>query len=90
MKQLRDFVIRFSRRIVARASEELIGTRRLDAIQARMATGDHENDRRHRHLAPLQHERFDMTRQMVHGNDRDAARPRKRLCEGKPDEQRSH
>ena len=30
-----------------------------------------------------------MTRQMVHGNDRDAARPRKRLCEGKPDEQRS-
>ena len=80
-EELRDFVVRLPRRIVTRAAEQLVGADAFDEIEARVAAGHHENNRRKRQLAVLQHERFDVSGQMVHRNEGNTGRGRRRLRE---------
>ena len=77
-EQLRDLVVRLARRIVARAARAA-GTCPgvVDEIQAGVAAGDDEHDRRQRQLAVLQDERFDVAGEMMDGDERQAARPRR-------------
>ena len=54
-----------------------------------MAAGHDEHDRRQRQLAVLQDERLDVAGQMVHGDERQAGRGRRRLRERHADQQRA-
>src|SRR5206468_7352078 len=47
-EQLRDLVVRLPRRVVARPAEKLVTAGAIDAIQAGVAAGDDQNDRRQR------------------------------------------
>ena len=52
-EQLRHLVVRLARRIVARAAEQLVAPGPLDEIQAGVAAGHDQHDRRQRQLAVL-------------------------------------
>ncbi len=88
-EQLRHLVVRLSRRIVARAADQAVGAGLGDQIQAGVAAGHDEHGRRQRQLAVCEDERLDVAGEMMHGHDRDAARPGERLRERDADEQRA-
>src|SRR5207244_11314004 len=50
-EELRDLVVRLSRRIIASPAEKLVMSRLLDEIKARMSAGHNQHDRRKRQLA---------------------------------------
>jgi len=62
--------------------------RAIDEIEARVPARDDQHDRRQRELAVLQHQRFDMTGQMVDGHERQSRRSGSRLGERDADQQR--
>ena len=87
-EQLRDLVVGLTRRIVPRPAEQLIGAGPFDEIQAGVAARDDQHDGRQRQLAVLQHERFDVAGEVVHGHERQVRRRGGRLGERHADEER--
>ena len=87
-EQLRHLVVRLPRRIVARPAEQLVDAGLGDEVEAGVAARDDQHHRRQRQLAVREHQRLDVAGQMVHGNDRQAARPGERLRERHADQQR--
>ena len=51
--------------VVTRATDQLVGAGTRDVKQARVTTGDDQDHCRQRHLAVVQHQRFDVPRQMM-------------------------
>ena len=88
-QQLGDLVVRFSRRIVARPAEQLVMPGPIDEIQARMPARHDQHDRRQRHLAVVQHERFDVAGEMMNADQRKIRGRRRRLRKRQADEQRT-
>ena len=88
-EQLRHLVVGLAGGIVTRAPETLVCARRGDAVEAGVAARDDQHHGRQRHLPAFEHQRFDVTRQMVHRHERHALRPGQRLGEREPDQQRS-
>ncbi len=89
-QQPRHLVVRLPRRIVSRPPDALIFAGARHEVQARVPARDDENGGRHRQFAVGERQRFDVAGQVMHGDDRDAARPCHRLGERDPDKQRSH
>jgi hypothetical protein len=89
-QQLGDLVVRFSRGIVACPAQKLVIAGTLDEIQARVPARHDEHDGGKRKLAVLQHQRLDVTRRVMHGDQRQAGCRGAGFRERNADQQGSH
>ena len=74
--QLGDLVVRLSRRVITRPSDQAISARLRDEVEAGVPARNHQHGGRQRQFAVPEREGFDVTCQMVHWNHRYAPRER--------------
>jgi hypothetical protein len=86
-QELRHLVVGLARGVVTGTAEPFHTARRGDEVEARVSSRRYQHHRGLGHLTVFEHEGLDMAGQMVHGDERDAGCPRKRLGEGKTHEQ---
>ena len=87
-QQFGDFVVRFTGGVVSGSADEAIRAWFGNQIETCVAARNDEHSAGQRQLAMREHERLDVSGEMMHRHERQPARPGRGLCEGNTNQQR--